>query len=102
MMKESDLKYLNHLHYVLEETVENLEYVKNAKKEFIKEQELSWTRKGSRTDGNLRFKNYIEKNPDSESAKRLTGFEKRQRHLVKEIDRQKKYMEDFESKKQSA
>jgi len=101
-MKESDLKYLNHLHYVLDETVENLESVKNAKKDFIEEQERSWTRKGSRADGNLRFKNFIEKNPDSESAKRLNSFEKRQRHLVKEIDRQKNYIKDFESKKESS
>lgn len=102
MMKESDLKYLNHLHYVLEETVENLEYVKNAKKEFIKEQELSWTRKGSRTDGNMRFKAFIEKNPTSDSAKRLKDFEKRQRHLVKEIARQNKYINDFQETKQSS
>ena len=35
MMKESDLKYLNHLHYVLEETKVNLENVKNAKKDLL-------------------------------------------------------------------
>lgn len=101
MMKESDLKYLNHLHYVLEETKVNLENVKNAKKDFINEQELSWTRKGSRSDGNMRFKAFIERNPESESAKRLKDFEKRQRHLVKQIDSQSKYIEDFESKKQA-
>lgn len=100
MTKKSDLKYLNHLHHLLEETIENLESVKNAKKDFIKEQEISWTRKGSRTEGLARFKTFVEKNPDSESAKRLKDFEKRQRHLVKEIDRQKNYIDDFSSKKQ--
>lgn len=100
MMKESDLKYMNHLHYLLEETVENLESVKTAMKDFIEEQEKSWTRKGSRADGNLRFKSFIERNPESESAKRLKDFEKRQRHLVKEIARQKNYIEDFQAKKE--
>jgi hypothetical protein len=102
MMKESDLKYLNHLHYVLEETVENLEYVRNAKKEFIKEQEISWTRKGSRADGIARFKTYIERNPQSESAKRLKEYDHRHKHLVKEIDRQKNYIDDFSGSKQQS
>lgn len=100
MMKESDLKYMNHLHYLLEETIGNLESVKTGKKDFIEEQEKSWTRKGSRVDGNIRFKTYIEKNPESEAAKRLKDFEKRQRHLVKEINRQKQYIEDFQAKKE--
>ena len=101
MMKESDLKYLNHLHHVLAETNGNLESVKNLKKDFIEEQENSWTRKGSRADGNMRFKAFIEKNPLSESAKRLKEYERKQRHLVKEIARQVKYIEDFETKKET-
>ena len=95
-MKESDLKYLSHLHYVIEEIEKNIEDVKNMKKDFIKEQEKRFSRRSK--DGLARFTAYIEKNPNSDAAKRINELEKRLRHLLKELDKQKSHVERIESR----
>tara|TARA_Y100000766_G_C18836575_1_gene570749 strand:+ start:979 stop:1269 length:291 start_codon:yes stop_codon:yes gene_type:complete len=85
-MKESDLKYLTHCHYVISELENTIDELKKQKEDFIKDTEKRFRRNCSLKEAQARFKYYLEKNPKSEEMLKIKSIEKRLRHVVKQLE----------------
>ena len=88
-MKESDLKYLTHCHYVVSELEKTIDELKQQKEDFIKNAEKRFRKKCSLKEAQARFKYYLEKNPKSEEMLRIKNIEKRLRHVIKQLEQKK-------------
>tara|TARA_B100000900_G_scaffold416279_1_gene451000 strand:+ start:12637 stop:12945 length:309 start_codon:yes stop_codon:yes gene_type:complete len=94
-MKESNLRYLTHMYRVIEELETNIEKVKEQKLKFVEECESRFGGKGfrkTRKEAAEKFKYYLEKNPKCEEKRRLNEMERRLRHLIKELEKQKGHL----------
>ena len=88
-MRESDLKYLTHMHHVVSEIEKNIEELKEQKEQYIKETEKRFRRNCSLKEAQSRFKLYLEKNPKSQEMMKIKGMESRLRHVVKQLEQKK-------------
>lgn len=96
-MKESNLRYLTHMYRIIEELETNIEEVKKQKLKYVEKCEARFGGKGfrkTRKEAAERFKYYLEKNPKCEEKRRINEMDRRHRHLVKELEKQRVHLEE--------
>tara|TARA_B000000441_G_C21634392_1_gene285357 strand:+ start:511 stop:804 length:294 start_codon:yes stop_codon:yes gene_type:complete len=97
-MKESDIKYLTHVHQMISDLEDTIEEIKQTKADFIKKTEKRFKKNCTLKEAQLRFKEYCSRNPKSDEVKRIKDLEARLRHVLKQLDMKKELINKIESR----